>query len=176
MKLSELKFKVITGTEERNRAIQEALATKGKVIMATLKITKWVLDATHLAYNAKVFGHFYPGLSYDTTNSLDHFVKEVDAPEVTFQQALDLISQVGEPEPEFPFKPFDRVIRGCVNFNGWLPDFFSHTANGFFYTIGSDKCIKKVAKFEGNESVAASLDTPEQWWEICNGIPKLMRR
>ena len=171
MKLSELKFKVITGTPGRNRNIIQGLINKGQV---GLRQVSDYDDAKFIVYNARIDGKCVPWIA--TGSSIESFVMLIEAPEVTFQQALDLIGQVEMPEPEFPFKPFDRVVRGCVGSNGWLPDFFSHTANGFFYTIGSDKCIEKVAKFEGNESVAASLNTPEQWWEIRDGKPKLMRR
>lgn len=102
MKLSELKFKVITGTEERNRAMQEALFAKGGAWRGTLS------GIGHLDSMALVFNHSMTKIS---EYWFEDFA-ETSEPEVTFQEALDLIAQV-EVEPKCEWVEFDVDEDGC---------------------------------------------------------------
>ena len=97
MKLNELNFKVITGTENRNRAIQEALFEKGGKWQNIKTNDTQLLDAMYLAYAPK------KGLSYGL--SIENFI-ESDFSEVTFNQALDLIKQV-KPENKGEWVEYD---------------------------------------------------------------------
>ncbi len=172
MKLSELSFKVITGTEERNRAIQEALFAKGGVWINSRQMVR-ELNAMSLAYNAKTDDCKYPNLTHGS--GLYHFFNEIIAPEVTLQQALNLIAQVEEPQPEFPFKPLDKIIRSYSDSYGWLPDFFSHCDRLNLYAVGTVNGIGRLAKFEGNEQCIANTNNPPEWWEIKDGKPVLVK-
>ena len=171
MKLSELRFKVITGTPGRNRAIQEALFAKSGEWIAGVGRKIQELDAESLAHNAEAFGKKFPGLSYG--GSLSHFAEELIAPEVTFQQALDLIAQVDEPEPEFPFKPKDwcMVTEPGAPY-GWKLAIYSNIADRAFQCIGS--YYKRIAPLD--EKMLGVVGSPAEWWEIKDSKPKLMRR
>jgi len=170
MKLSELKFKVITGTPERNRAIQEALFAKGGEWTAGVGRKIRDLGARSLAHNAEVFGKKFPNLSYG--GSLSHFAEKLFAPEVTFQQALDLISQVEMPEPEFPFKPKDWcMVTDPGAPYGWKLAIYSNIADGAFQCIGN--YYKRIAPLD--EKMLGAIGKPAEWWEIKDGKPKLMR-
>lgn len=169
MKLSELKFKVVTGTAERNRAIQEAVFAKGG---------RWcvdspgflVLDAYSLAHNANAYGNNYPHLTH--SSSLSHFAAELDAPEVTFPQALDLIAQVEVPEPKFPFKLKDEcMVRDRGSQSGWKLSIFSHASALVFHTVGNGYC--HVAKL--NEKFLGKHDDPPEYWGLENGKPVCFR-
>lgn len=69
-----------------------------------------------------------------------------------------------EPEPECPFKPFDKVLVRDGNSQIWLPKFFGFYDDGIVYpysTIdGADymQCIP----YEGNEHLAFTTDSPKQ--------------
>ena len=91
MQLSELKFKVITITEERNIAIQEALFKKGATWCGgDTKIRHTC--AFSLAYNASwLDGEFKNNLTF--SSDMPNF-NDIKTPEVTYQQALDLINGV----------------------------------------------------------------------------------
>ncbi|OQB43816.1 MAG: hypothetical protein BWY02_02979 [bacterium ADurb.Bin157] len=184
MKLSELSFKVITGTEERNRAIQEALFAKGGVWCNDEKEVK-NLDAVQLSYNAKLKtdrvecrldGLQYSGMRF----SPKHFFNEVIAPEVTFHQALDLIAQVDDPQPEFSFKPFDKIIAAYDGYSStnWVPEFFSLLIRGSFWTMNRMQAPIMIAKYEGNENLLGEsiMRKPAEWWEIKDGKPVLVKR
>lgn len=178
MKLSELSFKVITGTEERNRAIQEALFAKGGEWTAGVGRKILELGAESLAHNVEVFGKKIPNLSYG--GFLSHFANELIAPEVTFQQALDLIAQVEMPEPEFPFKPFDKIIAAYDGYSSsnWVPEFFSLLIRGSFWTMNRMQAPIMIAKYEGNENLLGEsiMREPAEWWEIKDGKPVLVKR
>ena len=83
MKKSELKFKVYTGTKERNRAIAEATDSSH------------VIDGSTVVYvvDGAICGFVTPSRGVESL------------PEVTLPQALDLIAQV-EPEPDGEFVEF----------------------------------------------------------------------
>jgi len=177
MKLSELSFKVITGTEERNRAIQEALFAKGGAWCNDEKEVKR-LDAVQLSYNAKLKtdrvecrlnGLRYSGMRF----SPKHFFNEVIAPEVTFQQALDMIAQVEEPQPEFPLKPKDWcMVTDKNSIFGWKLAVYSHIVAGVFHCVGSQ--YDMIAQFD--EQLIGVGKWPKEWWEIKDGKPVLVKR
>ena len=96
MKLSELKFKVITGTTERNEAIQKALFAKGVIWSSSQGVKR---NLMYLAVNPKLVGGV----------DIKWFVHEIKAPEVTFEQALELIAQVEELKKEGRWVEFDIV-------------------------------------------------------------------
>ena len=168
MKLSELKFKVITGTPGRNRNIIQGLINKGQV---GLRQVSDYDDAKFIVYNARIDGKCVPWIA--TGSSIESFVMLIEAPEVTFQQALDLISQVEMPEPEFPFKPKDwcMVTDKGASF-GWKLAIYSNVADRKFQCVGSH--YERIAPLD--EKMLGVIGNPAEWWEICDGIPKLMRR
>jgi len=97
----------------------------------------------------------------------------IEAPEVTFQQALDLIRQVEEPEPEFPFKPKDWCMATDPGAPyGWKLAIYSNIADCAFQCIGS--YYKRIAPLD--EKMLGVVGNPAEWWEIKDGKPKLMRR
>ena len=167
MELSELKFKVITGTPERNRNIIQGLINKGQV---GLRQVSDYDDAKFIVYNARIDGKYVPWIA--TGSSIESFVMLIEAPEVTFQQALDLISQVREPEPEFPFKPKDWCMATDPGAPyGWKLAIYSNIADCAFQCIGS--YYKRIAPLD--EKMLGAIGKPAEWWEIKDGKPKLMR-
>jgi len=167
MKLSELKFKVITGTPGRNRIIIQELINKGQI---GLQVSDYD-DAKFIVYNARIDGKCVPWIA--TGSSIESFVMLIEAPEVTFQQALDLIRQVEEPEPEFPFKPKDWCMATDPGAPyGWKLAIYSNIADCAFQCIGS--YYKRIAPLD--EKMLGVVGNPAEWWEIKDGKPKLMRR
>jgi len=168
MKLSELKFKVITGTPGRNRIIIQELINKGQI---GLRQVSDYDDAKFIVYNARIDGKCVPWIA--TGSSIESFVMLIEAPEVTFQQALDLIRQVEEPEPEFPFKPKDWCMATDPGAPyGWKLAIYSNIADCAFQCIGS--YYKRIAPLD--EKMLGVVGNPAEWWEIKDGKPKLMRR
>jgi len=164
MELSELKFKVVTGTGFRNRSLVDAVYQKGSMLIHNPD------HKMYLAYNATVDGHFREG--WVSGSDLGEFVNVIDAPEVTFQQALDLISQVREREPEFPFKPKDWCMATDPGAPyGWKLAIYSNIDDCEFQCIGS--YYKRIAPLD--EKMLGAIGKPAEWWEIKDGKPKLMR-
>lgn len=79
--------------------------------------------------------------------------------EVTADYILSL-----EPEPECPFKPFDKVLVRDKDSNEWMPNFFSFQKDNSFYrfiTI-NDGAYRQCIPYEGNEHLAFTNDSPKQ--------------
>ena len=177
MKLSDLKFKVITGTPERNRAIQEALFAKGGCWTETGSKTIKRLDAFCLSHNLNTrTPMILNNLSWDDGFSAFEIL---DAPEVTFQQALDLIAQVEVPEPEFDIKLRDEVLVRDASDGFWeICHFarFEKSNYGLSFKAFSLENFSKIMKYAGNEKYHGTDDTPPKWWEVENGKPVLRRK
>ena len=91
-------------------------------------------------------------------NNMENFLKH-SYEEVTIDYILSL-----EPEPECPFKPFDKVLVRDKDSNEWMPNFFSFQKDNSFYrfiTI-NDGAYRQCIPYEGNEHLAFTTDSPKQ--------------
>lgn len=87
-----------------------------------------------------------------------------DCKEVTADYILSL-----EPEPECPFKPFDKVLVRDKDTNEWSPDFFMcyltqgvDDFNGNTVRTMSRFPYKQCIPYEGNEHLAFTTESPKQ--------------
>lgn len=91
---------------------------------------------------------------YDMNNFVSNCNKEVSA---------DYILSL-EPEPECPFKPFDKVLVRDDDNHAWMPNFFSYKDDGCDYPFcminGAE--YRQCIPYEGNEHLAFTNDSPKQ--------------
>lgn len=88
-------------------------------------------------------------------NDMDKFLVHNNK-EVTADYILSL-----EPEPECPFKPFDKVLVRDGDEFEWRPKLFSYMDDDRYVTLDYDRfaiCIP----YEGNEHLAFTTDSPNQ--------------
>lgn len=91
-------------------------------------------------------------------NNMENFLKH-SYEEVTIDYILSL-----EPEPECPFKPFDKVLARDEDNHLWIPNFFSFKDNGCDYPFcminGAE--YRQCIHYEGNENLAFTNTSPKQ--------------
>lgn len=110
-------------------------------------------------YQGKVLFLYFDkegGISYGL--DVDFFFA-TDDKEVTADYILSL-----EPEPECPFKPFDKVLVRDDDNHAWMPNFFSYKDDGCDYPFcminGAE--YRQCIPYEGNEHLAFTNDSPKQ--------------
>lgn len=165
IKLCDVSFNVVTLTPDRSRILQEAIFAAGgawssgdRKVKLTEKPVLWLCDCDLLAQDY-----------------IDN-----DKPELTLQQALDLLKTAKKPEPVFDIKPFDKVIYR-IDSNGssnWAPGFFAFIAVNKPWMIGIDCPVLRFVKYEGNEKYSGlpgfpvkNPEHPSGWWEVKNNAP-----
>lgn len=164
MKLEELSFTVITGSVARNIEMQEKLFNAGLVWGNSRgKIVQYERETAFLKVkNGGIWREYNLDRMFPT-----------ELPEVTYQQALDLISQVKLPEKVFDIKPLELVI-GCEGLSAkWKVHRFIRIDPTCEYPFIVDQTgFRLIAKYEGNEDVAMTYAPAKGgWWEFENGKP-----
>jgi len=156
IKLADVSFKCAVLTPERSEILQRAAfaaggewADKSKVFSETDKLCLFC-EKGELS-------------TCDTTG----FFVNYSLPEVTLQQALDLLATVEKPEPVFDIKLRDEVL---FLYDEWDFCHFARLHGNHFR--GTDRTLaKQMIKFAGNEALLGATDTPSGWWEARNGKP-----
>lgn len=101
------------------------------------------------------FLYFYKNGIITHSFNMEKFVEHTNK-EVTADYILSL-----EPEPECPFKPFDKVLVRNDGEQEWWATLFSSYRNGDYWAIDGLRyslCIP----YEGNEHLAFTTDSPKQ--------------
>lgn len=98
-----------------------------------------------------------------------------DATEIIFPEAIKLLTEINKPEPEpiFDIQPFDKVLVRIQN-KTWAAGLYSHIKWESFCTGGIP--WEQLLRYEGNEKLCGTTDTPEAWWEINKGEPTWINR
>lgn len=168
MKLSELKFKVITGTPERNLAVTNA--------MARIKPQLVTNEPSHAQYLRAAWLDFEMGSeAYRVVQAFSDmkFFDEDVHPEYTLPHLLNLIAQVEAPQPEFPFKAKDWCMGRDGETSYWRLGIFSHATKGnSFKTTGN--AYYQIAKLD--ENLLGTAEAPDEWWENEDGKLVLRRK
>lgn len=95
-------------------------------------------------------------------------------PLMSYEEALKLIESIELDAPEFDIKPFDRVLmrdgRGeeCKE---WWPTFATCFIEDYYHVDFLRETFMQMIKYEGNEKLIGTSDTPAGWWECENGKP-----
>lgn len=91
-------------------------------------------------------------------SNMENFLKH-SYEEVTADYILSL-----EPEPECPFKPFDKVLVRNDDSDAWMPKFFSYQDDSMYYSFHSinNGEYRQCIPYEGNEHLAFTTDSPNQ--------------
>ena len=117
---------------------------------------KWeVDDGTKVQNTDHPFLFFYSNGKIRWTCSMCYFFKS-NCKEVSADYFLSL-----EPEPECPFKPFDKVLVRNDGEQEWWATLFSSYRDGDYWAIDGLRyslCIP----YEGNEHLAFTNDSPKQ--------------
>ncbi len=173
--MESLKFKVILGTHERREAFLKAIKKAG--------VNGSIIDADFLAganfawldYKFRENSFFY-----NTTNHCDMF-EDCDYPLIRLCEAIARLEKYAASlQPEFPFKPFDKIIAAYDGYSStnWVPEFFSLLIRDNFWTMSRIHAPIMIAKYEGNENLLGEsiMRKPPEWWEIKDGKPVLVKR
>lgn len=120
---------------------------------------KWEInDGIKVRYIDCPFLFFYENGAIRWSCSMIEFFNS-DCKEVTADYILSL-----EPEPECPFKPFDKVLVRDIDNSKWMPNLFSmfdsDTPNYPFVTINGETSAQCIP-YEGNEHLAFTTDSPK---------------
>ena len=104
------------------------------------------------------FLYFYKNGDIAYSRDMNYFMKHTNR-EVIADYILSL-----EPEPECPFKPFDKVLMREDNEFEWRPKLFSRVIMDEEYSYCSIDCFrfKYCIPYEGNEHLAFTTDSPKQ--------------
>lgn len=160
MKKEELNFKVLTPTEGRAAFILRALDEIG--ITRVRRIPYDVIKAVRVM-KGEVAVWTKP---FDSLNGFDASL----APEVTLEQALELLKRVEPAAPEFDIKLRDEVLCRDDKDDPWEIKHFARVRKpGSFQTFGG--FFYQMVKYAGNEHLHGTTDTPDGWWECCEGKP-----
>jgi hypothetical protein len=90
-------------------------------------------------------------------------------PEVTFETALEMLASIEPDAPEFDIKPFDRVLFRDMN-SDWSANFYNkiYGDSGFDFVACQ---AEQMIKYDGNEHLHGTTNTPAGWWECENRKP-----
>lgn len=156
MKKSELSFKCVTATEGRTTAIVNALLNKGQNCcdMSEIKDAFFVY-----ATNGRI----------EIGKSSTGFYMCDDVPEVSLPEALKLIESIEPDAPEFDIKPFDRILLRDIS-GEWSADFYNKIYGDSEFNFVACQA-EQMIKYDGNEHLHGTTDTPAGWWECENGKP-----
>ena len=116
---------------------------------------EWSTINNEIIMTSSPFLYFYKNGIITHSFNMEHFV-EHNNKEVTADYILSL-----EPEPECPFKPFDKVLVRNDGEQEWWATLFSSYRDGDYWAIDGLRyslCIP----YEGNEHLAFATDSPEQ--------------
>lgn len=153
MKKSELSFKCVVPNKNAGVRIRLALKNIG------------------LIKNAEDDYAHYQFFAYDrgiiATMNADVFCLWSE-PLMSYEDALKLIESIEPDAPEFDIKPFDRVLVRDLT-GVWTAEFFSHTTSDSVELMACE--AEEFVKYEGNEKLIGTNDTPAGWWECENGKP-----
>jgi len=162
MKKEELNFKVLTPTVERARAVLKALSDAGITLKTPMPPS---LIRAIRVMNSELIAWLDPFNDGSSTN----FDASL-APEVTFAQALELLKRVETAAPKFDIKLRDEVLVSDVDSDIWELCEFARVHTDCFMMIGYGYG-QKMIKYAGNERLHGTNDTPDGWWECCEGKP-----
>lgn len=161
IKLADVSFKCAVLTAERSEILQKAVFAAGGRWQDSGKKRRDIgggfifVDSGIISYSASTFT----------------FTHNSNA-ELTLQQALDLLATVEKPESVFDIKPFDRILARRKRPGVWNCDFHNTVDDDTFYVIGyHNQNMKQIVKYEGNEALLGTTDTPSGWWEARDGKP-----
>lgn len=160
MKKEELNFKVLTPTEGRAAFILRALDEIG--ITRVRRIPYDVIKAVRVM-KGEVVVWTKP---FDSLNGFDASL----APEVTLEQALELLKRVEPAAPEFDIRLRDEVLVSDVDSDIWELCEFARVHTDCFMMIGYGYG-QKMVKYAGNEHLHGTANAPDGWWECCEGKP-----
>lgn len=119
---------------------------------------KWYLTGTKIRCTEIPFLYFDKNGIVTNGCDMNYFMAHPYR-EVTADYILSL-----EPEPECPFKPFDKVLVRDNDSQVWIPVFFSYREYNTDYpfcTINGHE-YRHCIPYEGNEHLAFTKDSPKQ--------------
>lgn len=165
MKKEELEFKCILGSPARNEKMYDALAKAG--LKNSIIKEDFVKSAICLRVGVFCGSEVSPTWAQKITESYE----ALDYPEVTYAEALELLKRVEPVAPEFDIKLRDEVLvrdEGCV----WgIAQFARMTTHLHGAVIFGGHSFQQVVKYVGNEHLHGTTNTPDGWWECCEGKP-----
>lgn len=154
MKKSELSFKCVMPNKNAGMRIRLALKNVG------------LIKNTEDDYAHYQFFAYNRGIIATTNADVFCFWSE---PLMSYEDALKLIESVEPDAPEFDIKPFDRVLFRDMN-GGWSADFYNkiYGDSGFDFVACQ---AEQMIKYDGNEHLHGTTNTPAGWWECENRKP-----
>jgi len=169
VKLCDVIFKCAVLMPERSEILQKAVFAAGGEWGKELDRTE--TDGQRITHKGRPFAYFnggrYPGLF--ANNDVRIFICD-DRPELTLQQALDLLATVEKPEPVFDIKLDDKILCRDSSNAPWEVKIFARTLKNIEFLTYSVP-YRKMIKFAGNEQYHGTTNTPSGWWEAKDGKP-----
>jgi len=165
MKLEELNIKVITGNEVRNKTIQAEFNKKGGRYFPN------TINSNNLSkFNALAI--FITHEMISITKDIDIFLQN-ELTETPFDDAIEMINNLEDPQPEFDIKQLqDVLVRDDIQ-NVWYLHRFIRTDNIRF--IADNNRYTQLIPFKGNETLILTNTNVTEWWEVEDGEEILKR-
>lgn len=164
MKKSELSFKCVLGSEKRNKQMYDAIIRAG--IKNHIREEDFVKTAMCLRIDDTWSNEVSPTYASKITEAYE----DSTIPEVTFEDALEMLKSIEPDAPEFDIKLREEVLVSDIDSDIWELCEFARVHTDCFMMIGYGYG-QKMIRYADNEHLHGTTYMPSGWWESENGKP-----